>query len=229
MEDRMIRKFDLQLFADGGDGGSGDGSQGNSGGEAGKEGDKSADDKNTDSSKKTDEKTFNQADVDKIIQDRLKREQKTMKKQLMDDLKKQFGDGGDADEKSNAGDPAANEAVVKAQKMLEQANQRMVSATATTEAVKLGIDPKYVAGAVKLADLTGAMKEDGSIDEKAVATALTKVVTDYPMFKTTTETGGGFKVGGQGQGTQNQNGWVSQQPKQDQASSGKRWNRTNRG
>ena len=58
MEDKKLTTFDLQLFAGEGDEGT----------------DKGGDDQNKDTNK--DEKTFTQADLDKIVADRLAREQK---------------------------------------------------------------------------------------------------------------------------------------------------------
>lgn len=202
----------------GGEGGAGAG-EGKSGGEkGGQEGDK----------------TFTQADVDAAIKDRLAREKKKtdgaigkLQKQL-DELSGKS----DGKEGENSGGEN-NDAITKANALLASANLRILGATATTEAVKLGVDPKYVADAVRLADLSNIeVGEDGKVDEAAVSKALDAVLKRMPVLKGNSggdgQQGGGFRVGGEGgKGKQNENGWKNNQQNssQQEQPTGKRWNR----
>jgi hypothetical protein len=192
-------------------------------------------DKGGNSDNKNSDKTHSQADVDKIVQKRVADEQKKHQKAI-GDLKAQLDKLGNP-EGAGAGqagqpqgttiDPAAQQAAQQAQAVLTAANQRLVSATATTEAIKLGADPKYVADVVKLADLGNIeVKEDGSVDDGAIAKAVGEVLKRIPNFKMTTTNSGGFKVGGEGQQNPKQNGWDNNQQSQQQQTT-KKWNRFN--
>lgn len=229
--------LDLQLFAgegegdgsskteggESGSGGSGEGKgsgEGSGGGEGKSDGEKG-------------EKTFTQAELDAAIRARLDREKKKtdalIKKlqQQLDELSGKAPAGGESGDGGNAGgeDPAA-----KAAAILAQANQRVINAVAQTEAVKLGVDPKYVADVVKLADLSKVeVDENGNVDASLVSKALDEVLKRVPVFKANAGgegNGGGFKVGGDGQGSNKSsgNGWNSNRSTQDQP---KRWNRWN--
>ena len=121
----------------------------------------------------------------------------------------------------------------QAQQLIAQANQRLVEATAQTEAVKLGVDPKYIADAVKLCDLSKiAVGEDGSVDANLVSKALDEVLKRVPVFKVTADSAGGFRVGGQGMPAPSANGWGNNQNQSQGQTQGmpapKSWNRQNR-
>lgn len=168
-------------------------------------------------------KTHTQADVDKAVKERLKREKENHAKAI-DELKKKItppdpNNPETPPETSTQSDPIAQQA----QTMLAAANQRLVEATATTEAVKLGADPKYVTDVVKLADMSKIeVKEDGTIDAAAIAKAIDDVLKRIPNFKTSQDAQGGFKVGGVAQQPPNTNGWNSQTTPPQGA---KKWNK----
>lgn len=208
----LHRKLNLQLFAEGEGAAEGTGSQETPGSE--------------DKGQQGEDKKFTQADLDKAIQDRLKRENKKYEKQL-EDLKKQFTAGGDSEGNADAGGQKGEEDN-KAASILAQANQRLMEATATTEAVKLGVDPKYVGDVVRLANLSGIeIGEDGTLDSSKVSKAIDDVLKRLPMFKTTTEGAQGFVVGGSGKSNPTAQGW--KQPESASAPQNtKRWNRQNR-
>ena len=78
MEDLKLKNFDLQLFADGGN----------------EDPDKGGDEPQKDDQQNKDEKTFSQADLDKIVAERLGRESKKYAKdlELLEKLKTQMSD-----------------------------------------------------------------------------------------------------------------------------------------
>ena len=199
---------------------------------AGKEdGAKKDDTKNTD----LPDKTHSQADVDKVVQERVSREQKKYQK-MIDDMKKTMG--GDstgtppadtADGVADGVDPKVNEAVTKATKAMEVANTRLIQATALSEAIKLGVDPKYTGDVVRLAELTKVVvAEDGTMDTAAISKAIDEVIKRVPVFKTTADSAGGFKVGGEGQKTNNKDGGWGNKTKATDTNPNKRWNNQNR-
>ena len=65
-------------------------------------------------------------------------------------------------------------------------------------ATELGIAAANVPYVTKLADLTGATNDKGEVDNAKIKEALEKVLNDVPAFKTETNTGKGFQVGGKG-------------------------------
>jgi hypothetical protein len=120
------------------------------------------------------------------------------------------------------------QAKADAEKLIATANQRLVEAAARSEAIGLGIDPKYIADAVRLADLSKIeVGETGDIDAKLIAKALDDVIKRVPVFKMTQENSGGFRVGGQQQNPPNSSGWQNNQVQGTQIA-GKSWNRQNR-
>lgn len=214
------------LGVDGAGAGSGSstGDNNTDGGEEGKgspEGDKGT------TGDKPQDKSFTQADVDKLIKDRLSRESKKYDKMIADIKKTVIGDSGEGqggDGQGTEGDKGINPATLAAQQALQTANKRLIDATAQAEAMKLGVDPKYVADAVKLADLAKIeVGDDGAIDSAAIAKALDAVLKRMPALKSQAPEGGsGFKVGGQG--SNNTQGWKSTQTQQ-QGTTRKSWNR----
>ncbi len=212
-----------------GEGDGGSGANGDQGGGSGGDGKPAGDNKSNGDGQKPPEKTHTQADVDKAVSDRLAREKKKYEK-MVDDLKKQLGgDSGNAGQAGTDGQQGTNntdanaQAAAQAQALITAANQRLVQAAAITEAVKLGVDPKYTADAVKLADLSKIeVKEDGTMDTGAISKALDEVIKRVPVFKMNVDTAGGFKIGGEGQQQQsNNNGWTNPAAGQNT----KRWNR----
>lgn len=199
---------------------------GESGGAAGGEGDagvpdgdKSGDmkDKKGDekAGDKAGEKTFTQADVDRIVKERLAREtkkqadskQQSNNASTGDDQKSTSGAEGDKAQKGN------DEALAKATLMVETAKATLLMATAQTEAIKLGVDPKYVADVVRLADMSKIeVDETMKVDANAIAKALDEVVKRVPAFKATVDNQSGFRIGGGNAGQQTNNGWNQQKP-----------------
>lgn len=86
--------------------------------------------------------------------------------------------------------------VAEAQSKLEEAQQLAQQArlqnAATMAAVSLGIDAKTIPYVLRMADLAQAMGKDGKINEEALKTALNKVLEDVPALKPQTSTSSGF-------------------------------------
>lgn len=79
------------------------------------------------------------------------------------------------------------------------AQQAQIQATATLEAVALGIDAKSIPYILKLADFSQAVGQDGKINNETVSNALKKVLEDVPALKPqTTGTAGFVQVGNPG-------------------------------
>ena len=79
------------------------------------------------------------------------------------------------------------------------AQQAQIQATATLEAVALGIDAKSIPYILKLADFSQAVGQDGKINNETVNNALKKVLEDVPALKPQTAGGTGFiQVGNPG-------------------------------
>lgn len=77
--------------------------------------------------------------------------------------------------------------------------QAQLQSAATMAAVGLGIDAKTIPYVLKLADLSGAVGQDGKINEDAVKTALNKVLEDVPALKPQASGATGFvQVGASG-------------------------------
>jgi hypothetical protein len=221
-------RYNLQFFADGEAGGTGSTTEGGSTAQTGAK--KTEEDKTSSAgesgstAKSGGDKTYTQAEVDKIVKDRLARQQKKMQTAMGDDPATQGTEGA-----TPGVDPAAQQAAQQAQAQLVLANQRLIQAAGMSEALKLGVDPKYTSDVITLAmpELSKIeVKEDGTMDTAAVSKAIDGVLKRVPIFKTTTQTAGGFKVGGDGQQQPpSNNGWNANS---QQSQSTKPWNRVNR-
>ena len=173
-------------------------------------------------------KTFTQAEVDRMIENRLARERRKQQSTAPATGTTQTQTTETA---AVEGAPAVvevdvtEEARQQANAIIAQANQRLIQAIAQSEATKLNINPDYVADAVRLADLSNVVvNDDGTVDTKSITTALEAVLTRMPVLKAVAEApAGGFKVGAQGGNNTQTNGWTNTANK----SSGetKRWNK----
>lgn len=107
-----------------------------------------------------------------------------------------------ASEQQNANVNLQNE-VVAAQKAAEQAQ---IELTATKVAMTLGIDAKTLPYVLKMADFGKIKDNDGKISEDNVKTALEQILKDVPALKPAKENNTGFQIGaGQQQGGNNNN------------------------
>lgn len=138
-----------------------------------------------------DDKKFTQADVDKIIGDRLKRERDGWKKELEEEKRKADMT---ANEKLADELKQANEKISATE---TKANARAITAEAKIAAQAAGIKPERITAALKLADFSDvAVGEDGEPDAKAVKSKIEALLKEYPEFKGESGSSGGSDFGG---------------------------------
>ena len=109
----------------------------------------------------------------------------------------------------------------------EAARQAQIQSAAVMAAVDLGIDSKTIPYALKMADLSQAVGQDGKINEEALKAALNKVLEDVPGLKPQAAGAAGFVQVGAASGSAGAG--QSQQATQTQQTGvpTKRWNRFN--
>ena len=160
----MKKRFwavNLQLFAEGGEGGD-DGS--------GEEDDDSDDDSdNDDSEDDQNEKRFTQKDVDDAVKKRIAREKRKWQREQQ---KKASGSGTDGREK--AGDDGEE----KDNEKLKAAENRALKAETRAACFEAGVDKDAIDDVTALAHSYMAADEDLDLEE-----AIEKVVKKYPHFK----------------------------------------------
>lgn len=84
--------------------------------------------------------------------------------------------------------------LAKAQAQITESNIR---AAATTEALNLGVAPSLIPYIIKMADLTKAAGENGSVDTAVIKTQLEQVLKDVPELKGAVNSAeNGFSIGG---------------------------------
>lgn len=120
--------------------------------------------------------TFTQADLDRIAA-KVRSEEKAKQQAAIDDAlqkvnmgeverlkleKQQEADGRVSDRKLFAG--------------------RLAESEAKAAALGAGVDPKYLAQAMRLADLSAAVGDDGEVDSAAITAAIEQVKADFPMI-----------------------------------------------
>lgn len=122
-------------------------------------------------------KTFTQADLDRIINDRLAKAQTTFDQKL-------------AEIQATAGKTELEAAQIKAQGLEEklgtvtQASAQRIAATEAKLAAHLaGGKADRLQHIVAQADLTAAVADDGTVDEAKVAEAIGKVLEQFPEWK----------------------------------------------
>lgn len=128
------------------------------------------------------EKTFTQADLDRILNERLSRQEKS----LGDKLAALFGN------KTDDGDSTTKpeDVLKRAEDMLATARTTANNATAEALAQAAGIKPERIETFIGLANLAGALKDVDQNDAAAVKTAIKAAVdakaAEFPEWKTTT-------------------------------------------
>jgi hypothetical protein len=232
----LVERILGTLMMDGDNGGSAGGSTGEGAeGTDTKTGSDSSEGKKEDTKKEgkdttKKEKSFTQADVDKLVKERLAREKKKYEKEI-ETFRKNISGEKDSSEGEGEGKKVVNEETLKAQKLLEASQRTMIESKAIVEAVTLGVDPQYTKDVVRLADLADiTVDENGVVDTSAISSKISEVVGRIPMFKASnkeSEDGSGFKVGGtgnKGEGGNKSTGWKNA----DDKVAPKPWNKFNR-
>lgn len=122
--------------------------------------------------------TFTQADIDRVVRQRLARAEKDWQAKA-DEARRQAAMT--EEEKLKA---KVAEADQRAQDAEARAAARLVAAEARVQAASLGVKPERIAAVLKLADLTGVgLGEDGEPQADALKSAIGNVLRDYPEFK----------------------------------------------
>lgn len=121
------------------------------------------------------DKTFSQADLDKIITKRLAKEQSKWKSEL--DEVQRLANLSDV-EKLKA---EKDEAITKAEARMKSANEKLFKADFKSLANTLGIVDTDVA--LMLIDKTDLQNEEGEVDMAALKTSLETLITNKPYLK----------------------------------------------
>lgn len=94
--------------------------------------------------------------------------------------------------------PDANLLQEKLTEAQNKANEAALNQAAVLEAVSLGIDAKTIPYILKMADLSNASKEDGTIDNEKIKESINKVLEDVPALKPISKESRGFHYAGSG-------------------------------
>ncbi|SER95348.1 hypothetical protein SAMN05216188_11859 [Lentzea xinjiangensis] len=144
------------------------------------------------------EKTFTQADLDRIIGERLEKQQKALQSQQSEQMKK-LAEAMGWQNPEGAPDPA--KLLEQAQQQANAYQQQAQSAMAEALAAQAGIRPERVGTFAKLVDLAGALKDVDPTSGDAVRTAIKSAVdakaAEFPEWKGAVLPG---SSGGDGQG-----------------------------
>ncbi len=142
-------------------------------------------------------KARTQEEIDKIVQERLARQEKTLRKQWEEEQAEAKRKAEMTEAERAKAEKA--EAEKKVSETEGKANQRIIQAEAKVVALAAGIKPERVAAALKLANLSGVtIGDDGEPDAGALKKAVEAVLKDFPEFKAGTSSGGSDFNGGSG-------------------------------
>lgn len=136
----------------------------------------------TETTKTEPEAKFSQADLDRIIGERVAAEKTKHEKALAD---AQALAGKNETEKLTI---ERDQATQRANEATQRAAERVAKTEAKVAAIAAGANPDRLAAIVRNADLAAAVK-DGDVDENAIKAAVEKVLTEYPEWKKATGTG----------------------------------------
>lgn len=102
--------------------------------------------------------------------------------------------------------PDVNAMQTQLQQSQALVQQAMLEKDATLEAIALGLDTKQVPYILKMADLSNAVGEDGKVKDGAIKEAINKVLEDFPQLKPQKQENKGFQqIGSNGGNQTNQN------------------------
>jgi hypothetical protein len=129
------------------------------------------------------EKTFTEAEVNKIVKERLARERKNLLEKKSEGNKKS----------DNPPDEGA-ENLKKAELKAKNAEQRAATAEVKAGLLANGFDSAKINRAIKLVDVESVMV-DGEVDEDLLSAELDELAKDFPELKKATETQTVGKIG----------------------------------
>lgn len=139
------------------------------------------------------EPKFTQADLDRIIGERVAAE-KAKHDQALKDAQALAGKN-----ETERLQTQLEQANAKVADTTQKAAQRIARTEARGVARDLDVRPDRLDAVLKQADLAAAIGEDGEVDEAKVKAAVEKVIADYPEWKkttTTSQSGGELNGGG---------------------------------
>lgn len=126
------------------------------------------------------EKTFTQAEVDRIVQERLARVKVTPQNTQVDKLVQQ----------PQVVDTSAFDA------QIAEVRTQLVSAKVESVMATSGIKPEKIERAARLVDMSKCVNKDGNPDTEKIKKEIDELLKDFPELKATTEEGNaGFKFG----------------------------------
>lgn len=126
------------------------------------------------------EKTFTQAEVDRIVQERLARVKVTPQNTQVDKLVQQ----------PQTVDTSAFDA------QMAEVRSQLVSAKVESVMATSGIRPEKIERAVRLIDLSKCVDKNGSPDREKIGKEIDELIKDFPELKNNVEDGNtGFKFG----------------------------------
>lgn len=131
----------------------------------------------------TPEPKFTQADLDRIVGERIAKERKTFEQQMAD-LQATAGKT-----ELEAERIKREQAEGKVTEVTKASAQRIAGTEAKLAAHLAGARPDRLDAILKQADLTEAVSETGEVDEAKVKAAIDKVIADYPEWKADTTPG----------------------------------------
>lgn len=97
-----------------------------------------------------------------------------------------------------ASQPDVKEMQSQLAKALEESQRAAVENAAIMEAVGMGLDAKTIPYVLKMADLSGAVGQDGKTSQENIKNAINKVLEDVPQLKPAAAENKGFQLGGGG-------------------------------
>lgn len=126
------------------------------------------------------EKTFTQAEVDRIVQERLARVKVTPQNTQVDKLVQQ----------PQTVDTSAFDA------QLAEVRNQLVSAKVESVMAASGIKPERIERAARLVDMSKCVNKDGAPDTEKIKKEIEELVKDFPELKSAADEGNpGFKFG----------------------------------
>ena len=151
-----------------------------------------------------DEKKFSQAELDKILGERLERERKGQPSKEELESFRQWQDSRKTEaEKQAERDKDYTAAKQRITELEKELTAERVTAQVRKQAAALGADTAALDYIARLADVSDVLDKDGKPDTDKITAAVTKVLSDIPALKAKTESSGGFvTVGSQGGGSQ---------------------------
>lgn len=151
-----------------------------------------------------DEKKFSQAELDKILGERLERERKGQpSKEELESFRKWQDSQKSEAEKQAERDKDYTAAKQRITELEKELTAERVTAQVRKQAAALGADTAALDYIAKLADVSDVLDKDGKPDTDKITAAVTKVLSDIPALKAKAESSGGFvTVGSQGGGSQ---------------------------